>query len=448
MAYEPNDETGLVDAVIQRIDPDGSVGFEWSSEDYVDDSVTDQATSEATRDDYAHINSFELMADGDLLVSFRHFSSVWKIATHDHDGFDAKDVVWKLGGRESDFTFADGDVGPCAQHAAHQLANGHILMFDNGSWNAFGNATPLCVNPLDPTGPTVERAQTRIVEYALDENAGTAAVVSSYEPDSWFAIFAGSVQPLPNGNRLVGWAAETKAIATELNAAGEVVWEIRDPSSTRSFTYRAFKTPVPDATAPEVEVQTPAHGATYTEGDRVVPSYRCTDRGGSSLQSCTAAPFDSSPGTHSLTVTATDGAGARTTVSRTYTVLPTSRPDLMARAKGERAFTGDGVVGGQQQVRSSLPRRGGRTTLTALLRNDGARPDQLAWTATNRGPFRLLRPRSGVTPVLQPGGTWTVKLKVLRPASLGDGRRGKVVVASTSTMSGRGDELTWRLRAR
>ena len=112
----------------------------------------------------------------------------------------------------------------------------------------------------------------------------------------------------------------------------------------------------------------------------------------------------------------------------------------MARAKGERAFTGDGVVGGRQQVRSSLPRRGGRTTLTALLRNNGARPDQLAWTATNRGPFRLLRPRSGVTPVLQPGGTWTVKLKVLRPASLGDGRRVRILrrlVEGNSTL----DEL-------
>ena len=124
MAYEPDATTGLTDAVIQHISAAGEVLFEWNSADHVD--VADETVIGAGNPDYAHINSFEVMADGDLLVSFRHLSSVFKIARQAHDGYVAGDVVWRLGGRASDFTFTDTtgnpDGGPCAQHTATELA--------------------------------------------------------------------------------------------------------------------------------------------------------------------------------------------------------------------------------------------------------------------------------------------------------------------------------------
>ena len=40
MAYEPNSITGLTDSVIQEVEPDGTVGFTWSSEDYAAETVT------------------------------------------------------------------------------------------------------------------------------------------------------------------------------------------------------------------------------------------------------------------------------------------------------------------------------------------------------------------------------------------------------------------------
>ena len=105
-----------------------------------------------------------------MLASFRHFSSVYRIATHPHDGFGVGDVVWKLGGRDSDFTFpAAGDTGPCAQHTARMLPDGNVLMYDNGSWTHVRPA--LCVDQTDPLGPPVERIQTRVIEYALDTTA-------------------------------------------------------------------------------------------------------------------------------------------------------------------------------------------------------------------------------------------------------------------------------------
>src|SRR3954452_363856 len=46
MAYEPP-RNGLLLTVIQRIDPDGQVGFEWNSRPYVDDSVSNYAASQS-----------------------------------------------------------------------------------------------------------------------------------------------------------------------------------------------------------------------------------------------------------------------------------------------------------------------------------------------------------------------------------------------------------------
>ena len=456
MSYEPrnSDGSGPVDAIIQRVDPDGTVGFEWSSETY--------QSTDAVRavPDYAHVNSMQIMSDGDLLVSFRHFSSVFKIHPVPGPGIDTGEVVWKLGGRDSDFTFPVGDVGPCAQHTARELPNGNIQMFDNGSATF---TTSWCVDQADPTGIPVERVQTRVVEFALDEGTGTASVVNSYAPgsgtpDRFFAIFAGSSQFQPNGNTLIGWAAETKALASEIDPAGDLLWQIRDPRPTtdfRYFTYRAAKTTVPDVTAPVVGVTSPPDGTTYVEGATVRTDFGCTDRGGSSLQNCSGpATLDtSSPGTRIATFTATDSAGRTSAVTRTYRVLAATGVDLAVQKAGSRAWVGQDVVGtaGSQQVRSTLPAAGKRAKAVVRVRNDGATPASLSLQVRTRGKsFQLLRPRSSTltTPVLLPGQTWTVRLVVVRRASASRGDRMTVTVTAMSAQTPvRADTVSWQVRA-
>ncbi|KHL14574.1 UNVERIFIED_CONTAM: hypothetical protein LK11_25685, partial [Mumia flava] len=291
IAYEPDPATGRTDAVIQHLSASRDVLWEWSSADHVDPDA--EAVIDAAGD-YAHINSIALMPDGDVLASFRHLSSVFKIARTAHDGYAEGEVVWKLGGRDSTFAFVDelgapipGDGGPCAQHTATVVGDDRILLFDNGAW-APG---PLCIDPADPTGPVVARTPTRVTEYALDTAAGTATPVWNYEVPDRYAIFAGSAERLDNGNTLVSWASERKALVTEVDAAGDPVWELVDPASPsdlnqRRASYRAFRTPVPDAVAPRVSLTGLPAGSTYTEGARVTPRYACTDRGGSSLRTC------------------------------------------------------------------------------------------------------------------------------------------------------------------
>lgn len=321
MAYESNAATGLVDAVVQHLSASGTVLFEWNSADHVDVAAETVVGSDP---DYAHVNSFEVLDDGDLLVSFRHLSSVFKIARSAHDGFAEGEVVWRFGGRASDFTFTDTegkpDGGPCAQHTAAQLDDGNIMVFDNGAWNI----EPLCIDPANPSGPPVARIPTRIAEWSLDEATMSATMVKDVKVGNQdgdrYAIFAGSTQPLAGGNVLVGWASATQAVASELSAAGDVLWEIEAPENPKHFTYRAWKSEVPDAIAPEVSFDG-AGPSVLAVGDSEVPGLTCTDRGGSNLQSCVVTDLDTSgPGSGTATVVATDGAGNRATVQRAWIV--------------------------------------------------------------------------------------------------------------------------------
>ena len=326
LAYEANSATGLVDSVIQEMDASGQVVFEWNSGDA---GLADESVYPAGTPDYAHINSVVLMDDGDLLASFRHLSAVLKIARTAHDGFAPGDIVWRLGGENSDFTFEDDPYpgGPCAQHTASELPNGHIVVYDNGSGVLGPN---MCIDPANPTEP-IARNLTRVTEYAVDEEDGTATLVWDYTPPGRFGVFAGSAARLANGNTLVGWAAVPPALATEVDAAGEKIWElkVRPAAGTPLYsTYRAAKIQVADVTDPKVIVHTPAAGATFDYGERVIVDVQCTDRGGSGLRTCgvqgnarSGERLDTSrPGRHVLRVVATDGDGNSRTVRRSYLV--------------------------------------------------------------------------------------------------------------------------------
>ncbi|MBW3661633.1 MAG: PxKF domain-containing protein [Actinobacteria bacterium] len=82
-----------------------------------------------------------------------------------------------------------------------------------------------------------------------------------------------------------------------------------------------------DATGPSVSIESPADGATYAHDARIEVAFTCSSFGPSGEGSCTGdhpigAVLDLPPGTHTFTVTATDGAGNVTTTSATFTVLP------------------------------------------------------------------------------------------------------------------------------
>jgi hypothetical protein len=385
-----------LDAIIQEQNSAGAVIFSWDS-DVLPASQTVQPSGAA---DYAHINSIAVMQNGDILASFRHFSSVFEIATHAHDGFNPGDIVWELGGRTSSFTFdsADGspdpNASPCAQHDASELPDGDILIFDDGSVSI--NSSPLlCVNESDPSGPAVARAATRLDQYALNTTTGVATLVRSFQVPGNLTGFAGSAQRLGNGDTLAGWGGGPHTLATEFTADGDVNWNLSD--SAGLLSYRAFKYDAPDEISPVVNVASPAPGASYAFGQHVTSTFSCTDQGGSSLQTCGGAATEggaistSTPGTHHYVVTATDGAGNTTTVTRTYTVgLPPAhyQPDAQIRPDTTgAAYVGGNIYGGvsRQEIKQSVVRRGHVESIVRI-ENDGNRSDRIRLLGTASGP--------------------------------------------------------------
>ena len=446
IGYEPRGDcgTGYLDATIQKQDAAGNVVFEWSSEGLADEStgsVMWPTGAPCQRIDYAHINSVVSVEDGDIIASFRHFSAAYRIATVAHDGYEPGDVVWRLGGRHSTFAFPnDAEAGPCAQHTVSQLPNGHILVFDNGT-------SGFCVDPNDPTGPTVARGYTRITEYALDLDATptTATLVWSWPGDqSRYAMFAGSARRLGNGDTLIGWAADRSALATEVNSDGETVWEIHaaDPPDGRE-RYATYRAELITALKPHVSFSGPADGATLVQGAAVPASGSCTDWAGTALAACTASGvvggrLDTSVlGTRTWSLTATDGAGNETTQTRSYTVRPPARrPDGAIRKSGSDRWLGDGTYGSTtgQTVRQRAHRR---DPVTAYWRvqNDGERADAFRLTGTAGTARFRVRYYAGGTDV-----TRAVVAGTYRTATLAPGTATRLRVEVTPTRRARADD--------
>lgn len=186
-----------------RLRPDGSTEFSWGARDHIpvanwiEPPRPDPTNPE--QPDYDHPNAIALDPDGNYIVSWRNLGQITKI--------DAQtgEVLWRLGGADNEFTFVDDPLGGfSAQHYPHILANGHLLLYDNG---------------------TRHRPQeTRVVEYALDPHARTATLVWEFRHvPPIYTAYVGSVQRLANGNTAIGYGFVGHA--TEVTAGGAVLWE-------------------------------------------------------------------------------------------------------------------------------------------------------------------------------------------------------------------------------
>ncbi len=210
------------DSVVQIVDRSGQVTFEWNSWDQV---KYEEQTTPDVRAEYAHVNSVFVEPGGDLIISARGTSQVVKVSRSNAQ------TTWKLGGLSNQFQFINDPFGNlCGQHTASRLDNGNILLFDNGvqCW------------PIVP-----ERGElTRVSEYRLDEQTFEAELVWSYSQEGAFTRAQGSAQRLQNGNTLIGWGLGPNLLATEVNAAGEKVFEIAAVGDNGVFTtYRAQRFP-------------------------------------------------------------------------------------------------------------------------------------------------------------------------------------------------------------
>lgn len=207
----------VLGAVIQELDKNKNVVFQWRSWDHykITDAMSDINLT-AKRIDYVHGNAIELDNDGNLLFSARHMDEITKINR------ETGDIIWRLGGKNNEFTFMNDKYQFSHQHDVRCWPDGNISLFDNGNLHS----------------PRFTRA----VVYQLNDSAKTATLVWEYRhnPD-FFSPAMGSNRMLPNGDRIIGWGIKGKNSPdiSEVTEDGKVSFEAYLQDTI--YSYRAFK---------------------------------------------------------------------------------------------------------------------------------------------------------------------------------------------------------------
>ncbi len=186
--------------------------LEWHSLEHV---LLEESYAPVEADwDFFHINSVDLDGDGDLLVSARSTHTVYKLA---RDGA----IVWRLGGKRSDFAMGPGSIFAW-QHDARRQPDGTMTVFDNG-------ATPAVERLLTRADPRRRRA---------DDDA-LRCVRQYSHPGVLSRAARAACSCCANGNVFVGWG-ETPRVS-EFDRAGRLLFDA--VLGKQYECYRAFRMP-------------------------------------------------------------------------------------------------------------------------------------------------------------------------------------------------------------
>jgi len=106
-----NTAAQIIDGALQKFDSGGNLIFEWDALAHY--NITDvDAGIDLTQQqiDFSHFNSVEIDSDGNPLISARNLDEITKV---DHN---TGNIIWRLGGKNNQFTFANDNLGFSRQH--------------------------------------------------------------------------------------------------------------------------------------------------------------------------------------------------------------------------------------------------------------------------------------------------------------------------------------------
>jgi len=177
---------------LHEVTPNGEVIWKWSAADHLDLDVHVMCPL-SYRGDWTHMNSCEVLPDGNTLTSFRNIDTICIIDKA------TGNIKWQWG---------PGEVSH--QHAPTLLDNGNILLFDNGAHRKDGS----------------------LINYsrAVEVDPATNNIVWEYKgdpPRSFYSSLISNCQRLPNGNTLI--CEGMKGRVFEVTTDGEIVWEYLNP---------------------------------------------------------------------------------------------------------------------------------------------------------------------------------------------------------------------------
>ena len=218
----------LLDSGVVEYDLEtGKITRTWAADGHIalEDSYAQTRPNAPAAYDPWHINSIDVDAQGNWLISMRNTWAVYKVNP------TTGAIVWTLGGKKSTFTFGD-NAAFAFQHAARFRPNGQISMFDN-------NCCRLIPQPSGPpqAGPPVSQKQSRGLVLKLDENAKTATHVMQRTLYDLIAGTQANLQLLSNGNAFIGWGQQP--FFSEHDKNGKLLLAVRFPDPDQSYrTYR------------------------------------------------------------------------------------------------------------------------------------------------------------------------------------------------------------------
>ncbi len=227
----------VTDTLYQEVDlRTGLVRREWHDVDHVALSASYSSGVTATDEwpfDYFHINSIDQESDGTTLISSRNTWSLYELNTQ------SGQITSTIGGKNSSVNMTPG-TRTAYQHDASVLANGEIVVFDNGA-----------VPAIHP--------QSRGLVETINHATNTASQVTEYEHDKPLSAGSqGNVQTLADGNFFLGWGAEP--YFTEYSPSGKVLFDARMAGSYQAYRGYRFSWTGEPLGAPALSVAS-EHGA-------------------------------------------------------------------------------------------------------------------------------------------------------------------------------------------
>jgi len=213
------DTAHVMGNVIQEIDSEKRVIWQWRSWDHLNITDTDPSfdlTSPVIS--YCHINSIDVVDEDNIIISIRHFNEI--------TGINRKNgrIKWRLGGKKNQFK-NDDPRELYHQHDARFLGDNKISVFDNGDYNT---------------------SNSRAVIYQLDTTNFTAHLVKEiyHVPIVWGKVM-GNIQHTKKGNIIVDWGhiGNTKFYTSEYDFMGTLTNDLTFTSTNYIYSYRSFKFP-------------------------------------------------------------------------------------------------------------------------------------------------------------------------------------------------------------
>ncbi|HTI09065.1 MAG TPA: aryl-sulfate sulfotransferase [Puia sp.] len=209
----PAAKVSVVAPVIEEVNH-GSVVWSWDGSadtSFYANSVEGNAFSDSvTGQDYLHMNSLFIdPRDNNLICSMRNQDQVIKINRK------TGAIIWRLGGKNSDFPLLATQVFLRQHHATLTDNNQTLLLFDDGEQTL--------------------RPYSRVVEFQLDEVGKVVTNFKSFTIPETFSKVMGSVQKIGAEYFIGGGSAN---YILEVNATtGQKVMEFKSSQAT----YRAYK---------------------------------------------------------------------------------------------------------------------------------------------------------------------------------------------------------------